>query len=1179
MARWIKTGKILTSDWDESTSDTFSWYAQPDAALIASASILPDARSVFDSSRPFFNRLEFDLGLSATVKGIVTAGNLPSDHSDANESAEDSFPLANPSTVDASNAGSLGANAAMQVAAIPTLANYLINGFWQYNGTIAHHWASSTITYNINGLNAAERLLAQSALNAWHEVTNLTFVQTTGAANITYTHNGSMTAYETDSYTGSGLMISATINISADWITNDGGAYDGRTGIDSYGYQTYLHETGHALGLGHQGPYNGSASYSRNAIFANDTWQYSIMSYFSEQNYNGGSYRYVVTPQVADIYAINSIYGAAVTRTGDTVYGFHGTAGSIFDFTMYTQAPALTIYDSGGTDTLDCSGYSATQVIDLHSGNFSSVGGLIHNIGIALNATIEAAIGGSGNDSLIANDLGCALTGGAGNDSINGGTGIDTAIYSAVSTNYQIRQNSDSSWTITDRRTGTNDGVDTLRNTEFLQFANGVFAISVAPGNHVPTVTASNVTATSIGQNIAASSLFSYSDADGQSATLYQFGDGTGGTSGHFVVNGVTQGVGVEITVSAAQLAQTMFQTAPGIDQLYVRAFDGFDWSEWKAFTVTGLVNHAPAVTASNITAASIGQNIAASILFSYSDADGQSATQYQFGDGTAGASGHFVVNGVTQGVGVEITVSAAQLAQTTFQTAPGTDQLYVRAFDGFDWSEWKAFTVTGLVNHAPTVTASNFTTTSVGQNIAASSLFSYSDADGQSATQYQFGDGTGGTSGHFVVNGVTQGVGVEITVSAAQLAQTTFQTAPGTDQLYVRAFDGFDWSAWQAFTVTGLANHVPTVTASNVTAASVGQNIAASSLFSYSDADGQSATQYQFGDGTSGASGHFVVNGVTQGVGVEITVSAAQLAQTTFQTAPGTDQLYVRAFDGFDWSAWQAFTVTGLANHAPAVTASNFTTTSVSQNIAASSLFSYSDADGQSATQYQFGDGTAGTSGHFVVNGVTQGVGVEITVSAAQLAQTTFQTAPGTDQLYVRAFDGFDWSSWQAFLVTGLANTTGTTNRAPAVTAANLTATSIDQNIAASSLFSYSDADGQSATQYQFGDGTGGASGHFVVNGVTQGVGVEITVSAAQLAQTTFQTAPGTDQLYVRAFDGFDWSAWQAFTVTGQENHAPTVIASNLTALASDPHSLSVDQALFTTGHEAINHHDWFVV
>ncbi len=355
-----------------------------------------------------------------------------SDHNGAASLANDESDFAPPlmvAAVDAGSSATLSVSAPKPVATIQQLADYLITGFWQYNNMVAHHWASSTISYNISGLNAAEQFLAQSALNAWHEVANVTFVQTSGAANITFNHSGSLTAFENDdAYLGTGIITTATIDISADWITTDGGANDGKTGIDSYGYQTYIHEIGHALGLGHQGPYNGSAVYATNATYADDTWQYSVMSYFAQDNYSGSSYRYVVTPQMADILAVDQIYGAATTRAGNTVYGFHNTAGSIYDFTAYSQAPALTIYDSGGSDTLDCSGYSAAQTIDLHAGSFSSVGGLVHNIGIALNATIENAIGGSGNDTLIANDLGCTLTGGAGNDTLIGGAGADRLV-------------------------------------------------------------------------------------------------------------------------------------------------------------------------------------------------------------------------------------------------------------------------------------------------------------------------------------------------------------------------------------------------------------------------------------------------------------------------------------------------------------------------------------------------------------------------------------------------------------------------------------------------------------------------------------------------------------------------------------------------------------------------------
>ncbi len=149
----------------------------------------------------------------------------------------------------------------------------------------------------------------------------------------------------------------------------------------------------------------------------------------------------MLTPMIYDILVIQGIYGAdTTTRAGDTVYGFNSTAGrNVFDFAWLTAqhvAPVLTIYDAGGNDTLDLSGFSANQSVDLTDGSMSDVGSLfngdgtvgaalIGNLGIAFGAIIENAIGGSGNDTLRGNAAGNVLSGRAGNDTLHGADGND----------------------------------------------------------------------------------------------------------------------------------------------------------------------------------------------------------------------------------------------------------------------------------------------------------------------------------------------------------------------------------------------------------------------------------------------------------------------------------------------------------------------------------------------------------------------------------------------------------------------------------------------------------------------------------------------------------------------------------------------------------------------------------
>jgi hypothetical protein len=422
------------------------------------------------------------------------------------------------------------------------------------------------------------------------------------------------------------------------------------------------------------------------------------MSYMAESSFGGASYRFTMTPMMADILAIQNLYGASNVHAGDTVYGFGATAGSIYNFSTYSTAPALTIFDSGGTDTLNCSGYSQNQVINLTGGSFSNVGGLVGNIGIYTTAVIENAIGGSGADTITGNSADNTLTGnggndtlngGAGNDTLDGGTGTDTAVYSGNHTQYQIALSANGSISLLDQRSGSPDGLDIVSNVENFQFADGTYTISQLNPNHSPVVTVSNLS-NQAGTVLSASSLFSVTDAENNTITKYQFWDATSG-NGYFTVNGVTQGANQIIEVTAAQLAQTSFVVGAGVDDLYIRAYDGISWSvmvgAWDHFSYTGSAptNHAPVVTVADMSA-TVGQTLSASSLFSVADADNDTMTKYQFWDATTGG-GHFTVNGVTQGANQIIEVTAAQLAQTSFVVGAGGDDLFVRAYDGTTWS------------------------------------------------------------------------------------------------------------------------------------------------------------------------------------------------------------------------------------------------------------------------------------------------------------------------------------------------------------------------------------------------------------------------------------------------------------------------------------------------------------
>ncbi|AMS18116.1 serine 3-dehydrogenase [Pseudomonas chlororaphis] len=356
--------------------------------------------------------------------------------------------------------------------------------------------ASSSTLYKhgISGFsqfNAQQKAQAALAMQSWADVANVTFTEKAygGDGHMTFgNYSGGQDGAAAFAYlpgTGAGYDGTSWYLINSSYTQNK------NPGLNNYGRQTLTHEIGHTLGLAHPGDYNAGEGYPtyNDATYAEDTRGYSIMSYWSESNTDqnfskAGVEAYSSGPLMDDIAAIQKLYGAnTTTRTGDTTYGFNSNTGRDF-LSASSSADKLvfSVWDAGGKDTLDFSGFTQNQKINLNDASFSDVGGMVGSVSIAKGAIIENAIGGLGNDLLIGNSVANELKGGVGNDILYGAGGADKLWGGAGSDIFVFAASSDSAPGAADQIMEFVSGLDKIDLTGITKGA-GLHFVNAFTGN------------------------------------------------------------------------------------------------------------------------------------------------------------------------------------------------------------------------------------------------------------------------------------------------------------------------------------------------------------------------------------------------------------------------------------------------------------------------------------------------------------------------------------------------------------------------------------------------------------------------------------------------------------------------------------------------------------------------
>jgi hypothetical protein len=656
---------------------------------------------------------------------------------------------------------------------------------------------------------------------------------------------------------------------------------------------------------------------------------------------------------------------------------------------------------------------------------------------------------------------------------------------------------------------GTLGGTDTLwaqlleNNGQVTGWQN--FSVT-APVARVPTLTASSNLSATPGQPLSLSTLVSIADPDHAGFQQLELWDSIGtAAGGQFVVNGKSQTGGHEIDVAASDVANTLFDvgTGGGTDTLYARLLQANgQLTPWQTFIVQAPLAMAQSLSGGPVTftPASANRfyytpslvfiNNKVDILVAYSDPyQGKDTLQpdIYLADSVDSNGNLSSVSGITNGINA-----------TNPQTVPSSTLNYeIRSFNGSttgsefgcyfdtinqDGSATFNISVVDLSGASPVVhkVATAITVTPVPKTLTDNITAEISGlTNGNSVNLEIFeveGAPAAGTttgtfiifdgSGNVVVNPSTGftfsdnkahvfGLGSWNSTAFAELEEVWNTTTNLADLRLctIAPTTGVVTSGWTALTEL---QSITRISWQFINPGSSGMIIVAAG----SDAGGRGFFEYVVNDSTSlaspggtiskslaihytgtvtqdaairasGISNEYVVNWVDgNGLTVELIDSNLNVLEiyniaeangtSTLQNL-GDGRLFVDYRVQTSTSSVDKYTILdtrvsqpGPFVETPPVVSASDQTLAQGSTVAASSLFTASDSDGESIVQYDFWDSSG--NGHFALNGVPQGSNQDIYVTATQLAQASYQAGAATDLLYVRANDGTQWGAWTGF-------------------------------------------------------------------------------------------------------------------------------------------------------------------